>query len=81
MPFLSDTESMQWLAEVHCPIAQGYCFAVLHGRYDDPDKVELYARNHYKCRPTVLESNEDRILVVIKWGEQPSRRRLRDAFP
>lgn len=68
---LEEQEDMDWLAEVHCKIAKGYACAILHGNEDSPSRVELYARNHYKCPPTVLEPDDDGNLVVKSWGEKP----------
>ena len=37
------------------------------------EAIELYARDHYKCKPTVLLSDEDGNLRVAEWGEQPGK--------
>ncbi len=72
--FLESEEDMEWLADVHCPIAREYCCAILYGNEDCPEKVHLYARNHYKCKPTVLVPNDEGNLVVSKWGEKQKGR-------
>ena len=68
-------DNMTWLAEVHLPIAAaGFVCAILYGNEDCPDRVELFARNHYKCKPVVAE-HDDRVngLVVTQWGELPKK--------
>jgi len=68
-------DNMTWLAEVHLPIAAaGFECAILYGNEDSPEKVELFARNHYKCKPVVAEYDEKADgLVVTKWGELPKK--------
>ena len=69
--FIESAEDMEWLAEVHSPIAREYKYAIVHGNEDCPEKVFLYARNHYRCKPTVLVADENGDLVVSTWGEKP----------
>ena len=67
--FLDTPEDLAWLAEVHCPIARGYPYAILYGNEDSPTKVELFADNRITCVPTVLEMDQkDRKLKVTSWG-------------
>ena len=67
-------DNMTWLTEVHLPIAAaGFECAILYGNEDSPERVELYARNHYQCQPVVAEYGEEADgLVVVQWGELPS---------
>lgn len=69
MSFLETPEDMAWLAEVHTPLAKGHACAIIHGNEDAPSKVELFARNHYQCVPTVLEPDADYNLKVTQTGE------------
>jgi hypothetical protein len=69
--FLETPEDMAWLADVHTPLARAYLCAILHGNEDAPNKVELFAANHYKCKPTVLAPNEEGNLKVVQWGRGP----------
>lgn len=69
--FIETAQDMAWLVEVH-GAPSGYAVAVLHGNEDAPDKVELYARNHYECVPTVMVPDADGTLHVVSTGELPS---------
>lgn len=70
---------MEWLRDVH-KIADAplYRLAVITGHEDAPSKIELYARNHYKCKTTVWEPDggEEYKLVCTRVGEAPSDKYL-----
>lgn len=71
MKFLETAEDMAWLAEVHHTGAAAYACAILHGNEDAPERIELYARNHVACKPTVLQADANGDLRVMEWGEKP----------
>ena len=68
---LETEEDLKWLSEVHHVYTAEYTFAVLYGNEDAPHKVELYAENHYKCKPTVWEADEEGILRLVQNGKRP----------
>ncbi len=68
MTVLYTKEDMEWLANVHFKAARAYKLAILHGNEDSPAKVELFRRNHYKCKPTVVEPKNGK-LVIITLGD------------
>lgn len=70
MTYLDTPEDMKWLKEVHTKLAAAYDRAILYGNEDSPSRVELYARDHFKCKPTVLEPDEKGVLRVKSWGER-----------
>lgn len=68
--FLQTGEDLKWLREVHVKgRATGFRYAIIHGTEDCPRRIELYRRNHYQCRPTVLEPDEDGEMRVTQKGE------------
>jgi hypothetical protein len=69
--FLESKEDLKWLSDVHYKAAILYACAILHGNEDAPSKVELFARNHFKCKPTILEANDSGNLVVTSYGMKP----------
>jgi hypothetical protein len=69
--FLETPEDMAWLVEMHCAVARNYACAILHGNEDSPNKIELFARNDVRCKPTVLEIDENLNLIIKSWGERP----------
>lgn len=73
MTFLNTKEDLDWLQEVHkMPVqAGGYVCAILYGNEDAPSKVELFVRDHYKCKPTVYESDDTGTLRLKEFGEKP----------
>jgi len=74
MTLLETKEDMEWLAEIVSDrggpgnIVKKYPCAIIHGNEDSPTKIELYAENHHKCKPTVLLPDEDGIFRVNTWG-------------
>lgn len=62
---------MAWLAETYYKAAKSYACAILYGNEDAPDKIELYARNHVACKPTVLQADVNSNLIIMQWGEKP----------
>lgn len=69
--FLNSVEDLKWLGEVHKVSTAGYACAILHGNEDAPDKVEVFARDHYKCKPTVYVADENGDLRLDHYGEKP----------
>lgn len=69
--WLDTVEDLQWLRDVHQIDATPYAGALLYGQEDWPEKVELYARDHYRCRPTIYVPDETGRLVLQKFGQQP----------
>jgi hypothetical protein len=71
--FLNSSEDLQWLSETHLPSLRiDACAAViLHGNEDCPQRIEVYARNHYQCVPTVFELVGDGYQLVSQ-GEYVS---------
>lgn len=77
--YLGDIESLKWLAEVHNVAAEGYRAAILYGNEDCPDAVELYAKDDYRCKPTVYVYNEETsTLILLQWGQKPDPKFLAD---
>lgn len=76
MTLLTTRQDLRWLAEVHAPIAAaGYRIVILYGNEDSPSEVHLFARDHYRCKPTILHySKKIHGLVVVQWGEKPRRK-------
>jgi len=68
MPILTEPEDLKWLNETHNVSTYGYKVAVLHGNEDYPTKVELFAKDHFRCKPTVYEPDEDGTLRLVKFG-------------
>jgi hypothetical protein len=79
MTWLETPEDMAWLAEVHTPLAALYPYAILHGNEDCPTMVELYARNHHKCKPTVLAMDDAGDLQIITLRE-PARSAINEVL-
>lgn len=71
--FLETPGDMEWLAEVHWPLAWRYKKAILYGNEDCPTRIELFAVDRFGCRPTVLEPDKNGKLVVIQWGWKPRK--------
>lgn len=66
--WLDTEEDMEWLAVAHgVGIARSYTCAILHGNEDYPIKVELFARNDVRCKPTVLHADEAGVLQIISY--------------
>jgi len=58
--FLDRAEDLQWLRETHLPsLRVGECVVILHGNEDCPERLDVYARNHCQCEPTVFALKED----------------------
>ena len=52
--FLQNPEDLQWLREVHLPLAApAFRSAIIYGSEDAPAKIELYADRmpHYQAKP------------------------------
>ncbi len=69
--FLESAEDLEWLHEVHGVSVQGYACAILHGNEDSPERVEVFARNHYRCKPTIWEADDEEVLRLMSWGLKP----------
>ncbi len=77
--FLETTQDLKWLQEVHkIPTALEYRFAILYGNEDAPTMVQLFAKNHYQCQPTVYSSNTEGNLVLVTHGELPNPKFIED---
>ena len=58
MTYLGTKEDLAWLEEVHgIPYATAFSGAILFGNEDAPSRVELYARDDYRCTPQVWVTN------------------------
>lgn len=57
--FLYRSEDLQWLRETHLPSLRHECVVILHGNEDCPERLDVYARNHCECEPTVYVLSED----------------------
>jgi hypothetical protein len=56
--FLETKDDMLWLKEVHeIDNAPEYACAILYGKEDYPDKVELFKENNIRCIPDVWVMN------------------------
>ena len=66
---IESREDLQWLAEVHKVPTDLFAVAILYGNEDCPNKVELYARDHTQCKPTVYQPNADGDLELVECGE------------
>lgn len=76
---LNTYDDLLWLEDVHkIGMATQYAVAVIHGNEDSPTKVELFARNHYKCRPTVYTADETGVLRLTQLGQKPQPRFIED---
>lgn len=65
--YLETSGDLRWLRDVHnIPDACLFAAAILYGNEDDPDKVELYRDNHWKCVPVVYQRNTDGILAEVR---------------
>lgn len=71
MTILDTKEDLEWLSEVHCKIANSYKIAIIHGNEDCPERIELYSKDRYSCKPTILVRNEEGSYVVVSWGRKP----------
>lgn len=70
--YLDTVEDLKWLAEVTAPeAANGYVRAILYGHESSPNKIELFARDHYQCPPLVLEVQDDGKYKITQQGEAP----------
>ncbi len=67
MTLLSSKEDFEWLGDVHLKgiDLSKIKVAILHGNEDCPEKVELFKRNHYKCRPIIFSMGEDGTLRQV----------------
>lgn len=72
MKYFEAVEDMLWLSQVH-NAPKGYACAILYGNEDSPTKIELFARNDYKCLPTVLTPDDIGEMVIAKYGESPKQ--------
>lgn len=75
MIFIETLEDLDWLQTVHniSVRSAGYTCAILYGNEDSPSKVELFAKNHYKSKPTVYEADENGILRLKEFGTKPKQ--------
>lgn len=73
--FLESPEDMAWIAELYEPTASSYACAILYGNEDWPDKIELYATNHHKCRPTIVMMSDSGQAYVHTFGKIPTTRK------
>ena len=44
-------EDYAWLADTHAVDIKGAEIIILHGNEDCPDKIEVYARDHFEANP------------------------------
>ncbi len=76
---LETTECLQWLQDVHKVPALEYRIAQLEGNEDSPTEVRLYAKDHYKCKPTIYRFDPDTsTLVLFKFGQKPQLKFIED---
>ncbi len=77
---LNTQECLEWLRDTHkIGNAPEYRMAILYGNEDAPEKIELYARNHYKCNPRVYEVDtkaETFTLTKTRHGSRPHPKHL-----
>lgn len=71
---LETTQCLQWLQDVHKVPALEYRIAQLDGNEDSPTEIRLYAKDHYKCKPTVYQREYHGNMVLIKVGQKPQLR-------
>jgi hypothetical protein len=71
MKILETPEDMNWLAEVHHPLAKHARLAILQGNEDAPIRVYLYIENNLHTLPAILEPDRHGKLVVIRQGDMP----------
>lgn len=71
---LETVEDFEWLKDVHGIAVGDYACAILHGNEDSPNKIELYAVDNYKCRPTVYEPDANGKMVLKSYGRKPKAR-------
>jgi hypothetical protein len=69
MQMLDSREDMDWLAEVHTPLAKDYQCAFLHGNEDCPDRIELFKLNDCRCKPTILHLQDDGSYALVQTGD------------
>jgi len=70
MTSLDTKEDMEWLASTHCKTARAYKLAILHGNEDSPDKIELFAKNDYRCKPTVFVRGDEGDYILKSFGQK-----------
>lgn len=62
---ITTLEDIKWMLDVHFPhIMNHFTFpqfvvAQLHGNEDSPEKIELFAQDHYRCKPWVYLPDEN----------------------
>lgn len=71
---LETTECLQWLQDVHKVPALEYRIAQLEGNEDWPTEIRLYARDHYKCKPTIYRPDDTSNMVLHQIGQKPQSR-------
>lgn len=59
---LQSAEDLEWLRDVHKVWVDACAVAILYGNEDCPERVELFAKDHYTRRPTVYVADESGVL-------------------
>ncbi len=69
--YLDSEDDMAWVREVH-KTPPGFKIAILHH-----DRIELFARDHYKCQPMIILMDDVGGYTIKQVGEQPGVRAIR----